>query len=241
MKRVPIYVKIMDNIHKYISENNLIPGDRIPTEIELMKKYDVSRATVRKAVQELENEGIIEKKHGLGTFVAEVKMSIEFKGFFSFSEEVKKQCNGKEPKTKILSFKKIKLDRKKIIDKLELLNNEEVYYIERLRFIDNDPVMLEISYLPVRFFEGLKKDELVTGSIYTVMKNHGIKHINGKENHLAYMPNEFEQKKLELDVNVPVFRFSRVLTEDGIPIEYTISILKTGKVRLEYNINEELY
>ena len=167
-----LYVVIMESVQNYINEQGLKPGDQLPSEVELMNQFKVSRATVRQAMQELENEGIIEKKHGLGTFVAEPKVSIEMNGFFSFNEEAKKL--NQTPHTTITQFERSVCPSKKIQQRLSLSPQDEVITIQRLRRIDEDPVLLETTYLPGKRFLTLHQEELENQSLYDVFSRSGI-------------------------------------------------------------------
>ncbi|MXQ73252.1 UTRA domain-containing protein [Clostridiaceae bacterium DONG20-135] len=236
--RRPLYVVIMESVQNYISDRGLKPGEQIPSEVELMNQFQVSRATVRQAMQELENEGIIEKKHGLGTFVAEPKVSIEMNGFFSFNEEAKKL--NQTPHTLITQFERMRCPSKKIQQRLSLSSQEEVIMIQWLRLIDEDPVLLETTYLPGKRFLYLHQEELENQSLYDVFSHSGIRMVHGKEKYRPYLPNEEEQRLLDLEDNVPTFRFSRLLFEKDTPVEYTVSVLKSGKIALEAVIEKKI-
>lgn len=237
--RVPRYVAIMEDVQSYIQENQLKPGDRIPTETEMMEQFGVSRATVRQAIQELVNEGAVEKRHGSGTFVAEPQLSVEINGFFSFYEEAAKRAGHSSTAIRRVELEDSPSD--KVRRRLRLAPGEASVIVERVRSIDGDPVMLECTHLPASLFGGLTVADVEGRSIYDVFRDRGIRHVEGKERFRPYNPDLEIRKTLALDADVPVLRFSRLLQDDaGRYIEYTISYLKPGKLELTLPIDKAL-
>lgn len=228
----------MEYVQAFIQDNHLKPGDQIPTETRLMERFSVSRATVRQAIQELVSEGIVEKRHGYGTFVAEPKVSIELSGFFSFYEEAAKESL--ESHTSMLECSELCPAPDKVRRRLGLSATDSVCFVQRMRYIDGDPVLLESTYLPKRIFGSLSQRDFDGRSLYDVCRDHGILHVSGKERVRPYLPNEQERTQLNLENGIPTSRFSRLLTDGATPIEYTVSILKSGKVALSTTIDQDL-
>ncbi|MFV0550972.1 MAG: GntR family transcriptional regulator [Anaerorhabdus sp.] len=237
INKKPRYIVIMESVQEYIAKNNLKAGDKLPTEQELINEFGVSRATVRQAMQELEIEGIIKKIHGIGTFVEEERMNIQMQGFFSFSEESKQSNERYE--TKILEFKKTRDVPSKVFKKLEIADNSEVILIERLRFINMEPVLLEITYIPAYYYKPPLPKKFNYDSLYDFIREFGVKKLEGKEKLLPYLATNDEANKLLVDKKTPLLRFTRVLKEEN-PVEYSISILKPGKVRIQTIIERTL-
>lgn len=230
----PRYVVVMEAVQNYIMKHHLAVGDKIPAEPEWMEEFHVSRATVRQAMQELENAGIIEKKHGIGTFVAEEKMSIQMEGFFSFSEEARKVSN--DVYTKILKFKRTLNAPKKVT---ELFGTSDVIELERLRYIDNEPTLLELTYIPGNIVKGRLPKEFEFESLYDYLKSLGIRHLSGSEKLTPHLPTSYEASKLQIDKQSLLLQFTRILSEEK-PIEYTITIFKPGKIGIETKIERKL-
>ncbi|NMB07943.1 MAG: GntR family transcriptional regulator, partial [Tissierellia bacterium] len=86
--RMPLYYQLMDIIIDMIDSGELVEDDQLPSERELCEIYDISRSTVRQAIQELEKEGYIYRVHGKGTFVSKEKFRQELLEFYSFTEEM---------------------------------------------------------------------------------------------------------------------------------------------------------
>lgn len=116
--------------------------------------YDMSRITVRNALNELQREGYIYKNHGKGTFVSSNRYKQELINLYSFTEEMKKL--NKVPQTQVLSFSKILADSR-LAKQLIIEETDEVYQIVRLRLADDEPLMYETSYIPVEKFPDLSE------------------------------------------------------------------------------------
>ncbi|MEG0541864.1 MAG: GntR family transcriptional regulator [Angelakisella sp.] len=236
--RIPLYVHVMEYIQNYILENKLSPGDQLPSEADLVNHFKVSRATVRQAMQELVSEGVVEKKHGFGTFVAEPKLSIEMNGFFSFNEETSKQYSNY--RTEIIKFEHNYTPSDKVKKRLQLSGNETVLRVERVRIIDDEPVLYETTNLPESVFKHINIEQLNQSSLYSVFKLCNITALKGKERYRPYLPNQKECEVLKIGSNIPAFRFSRLLFAGTQPVEYTVSILKSGKIVMESVIEKNL-
>jgi len=145
---VALYQQLVDEIKEMISSGKLSEGDRIMTELELSRNYDISRITVRKAIEILVEEGILIKKQGIGTFVAGKRLTRNMGVFMGFSQTC--EANGQKPGTKLLSASltnPVGSDEKT----LGLAENEKVIVLRRLRLIDDVPVILEENHFSQKY------------------------------------------------------------------------------------------
>ncbi len=163
--RLPLYYQLMEIIIEEIEIEKLREHDQLLSERELCEKYDISRATVRQAIQELEKEGYIYKQHGKGTFVSTKEYKQDLLQFYSFTEEMKKL--GKVPSSKVVNFELIESDTK-VAKKMKINVGETVYKFTRLRLADNQPMMIETSYLPYNRFPNINKNDLETEALYDI-------------------------------------------------------------------------
>ncbi len=176
--RIPLYCQLMDILVSEI-QTNMREEDQLPSEREICEKFNVSRATVRQAMQEMEQEGYIYRSHGKGTFVAPQKVNQELLKFYSFTEEMKKL--GKDPSSIVINFELIECE-KKISKNLGIEENKKVYKIVRLRLADNKPMMLETTYLPYDRFPDITRDELEKTAMYDVFtQRFAVKITSAKE------------------------------------------------------------
>ena len=99
---IPLYSQLVSIIKRNISAGTLSPGALLPSEAELCRTFDVSRSTVRQAIGALEAEGLVVRKQGRGTFVAEPKMRRRTENVYSFTSEI--SAMGMTPSSTILEF-----------------------------------------------------------------------------------------------------------------------------------------
>jgi GntR family transcriptional regulator len=150
--RLPLYVQAKDYITALISSGKYPPDSKLPTENELMGLLRVGRATVRAALAELEHEGKIIKRHGIGTFVCERETSYSFEPLVSLSYSLKQL--GLEIKNEILASETMTPKG----DLLKGWSKElSVGHLKRLRIADGKPVAVEDSYFIPELFEAVKK------------------------------------------------------------------------------------
>ena len=164
------YYEIKEQIEARILEGEYPPGSRLPSEPELVNAYNASRGTVRQALQELERDGIIARRSGIGTIVVRQAKTA---WIASFTEQVK--ARGLTPSTRVLSADKIMASEANgRVCEAFLLNEEQaahtpVFRIDRLRCADGQPVARQTLYLlSADFRSDLLEVEDFTGSIFSL-------------------------------------------------------------------------
>ncbi len=153
--KLPLYYQLYEIIVHDIKKGTFAEHDKLPSERELCERFEISRSTVRQAMNELEKDGYIYKEHGRGIFVSPKSFKQDLFKFYSFTDEMKKI--GKTPTSKVLDFKKIKSDER-LARKLGVKTNQNLYEFTRLRLADDEPIMLETSYLPMVRFPNLTRE-----------------------------------------------------------------------------------
>lgn len=169
---IPLYQQLSDEIKAQINSGKLKSGDRLMTEAELSHQYEVSRITVRKAIELLVDEGYVIRKQGIGTFIAEKKLRrvVDSDNLVrSFSET--SRMNGQVPSSDLLSVEWV-MPEGSVQHHLHAGEEEKVLKIVRLRKVDGIPVMVETSYYPPRMDFLLQAN--LTGSTYEVFREHGL-------------------------------------------------------------------
>ena len=163
---IPLYEQVKESIKQKIEQKEWTENSRVPSEIELMKMYEVSRVTVRNALTILVDEGYLEKKQGIGTFVSKPRIKKIIFHRASFTQSCVKA--GLKPSAQVL--KKEVIEGKNYHRKnLQLEADDKIVHIERLRFADNDPVSLEHMYLSYKKYGFLLWEDL-NKSIYSIIK-----------------------------------------------------------------------
>lgn len=145
---IPLYVQLMEKVQEYILSGIYKPGTRLPSEAKLAEIYGVSVVTVRSAIGILCEKGLVERKQGKGTFVSKPKYTRDIKKLQSFSEMC--QGMGLEPGGKMLENKLIFPD-KKIAAQLEQDKDTQVIFLSRVRYADEEPVVIENNYFPLSY------------------------------------------------------------------------------------------
>lgn len=186
-KGIPLYIQLKDFLQKDI-EANYKPGDIIPAEPKLEELYNVSRITIRKAIEELVRDNILEKKQGRGTFVLEQKILYDANSIGSLTQRLSKQKQ--KLKTASIEFEIIE-DEHHVKN---LLKCKKLLAIKRLRTLNGKPLALMVNYLDYDKVPGLEKRFNIE-SLYTFLKEeYGIVFYNAEETVEAKAPSKEEKK-----------------------------------------------
>lgn len=223
---VPLYQQMSDTILKEIQNGTFTPGSKIPTEFELSESYKVSRVTVRKALSELADKGYLERKSGKGTFVAEKKLQRGLSSnVLSFTEMCKMM--GMKPGAKTI---KIALENPsaKDIECIGLKPDEKIVVLERIRYANDKPVMLEITKYP-ESFSFLFGEDLNDASLFAILEEK----YNIKPDHSAKVidivfANAKEAQNLNIAKGYPLLRIDSVTHDADEKLSYLSEQLCIG-------------
>ena len=161
--RVPLYYQLLKQFEEKLNCGAWKKGSAMPSERELCELYRVSRITVRNAVEELVKQGKVEKIQGKGTFVLGRNIVQNLGYVYSFSKEMEKQ--GKITATVLLKQEKIIVDQRLALQ-LGISTGDEVIYLERLRYADQQPLLLEKTYFPAERYSFVLTMDLVDKQLY---------------------------------------------------------------------------
>ncbi|WP_069804058.1 GntR family transcriptional regulator [Thermogemmatispora onikobensis] len=164
----PLYHQLKQILRGGIERGVYRPGDRLPTEQELMQTYGVSRITVRQALNELEDEGLVVRRHGKGTYVAEQRVEQSLVRLTDFVEDM--ELAGLEPSSRVLAFQREAASRA-VASALGLREGEEVMRLDRLRLANGRPMAFDVTWLPMRFGVLLPEEELDRETIYHLLES----------------------------------------------------------------------
>jgi len=229
-RHLPLYYQLKKIVIKMIESRELKENDQLPTESELCKRFDISRATTRQALKELASEDYIYMLQGKGTFVSPIKFQQNLLKFYSFTEEMKKI--GKNPISLVLEFKIIK-PNKKIAQILKVNQNNKVYKFIRLRLADNEPMILETTYIPYKLFPGISRKDLENTPLYSILveRFHTI-FAKAEETFRSTLLTEEEAKRLNCIKGISAIFFERTTYNNyDRVIEYTKSIARGDKFK----------
>lgn len=214
----PVYIQIHNQLRENIEDGKWKVGEKIPAERELAADFDVSRMTLRQAIQALVDEGILERRVGSGTFVANRKVQEKMSGVTSFTDLMRSL--GKTPSSTTISYH-LTIPSQTEIEKLKLGHGEQVVRMERVRSANDVPICFEIATVPSRLIENLSKDEVTNSFWQTLEKKahlypgHAIQHISATK----------ATEKIATYLNVKrgdaLLRMTQLsYLQDGTPFEY---------------------
>ena len=232
---ISLYAQLVGIIKRNISTGVLAVGDLLPSEAELCRTLNISRNTVRQAIGELEEEGLVVRKRGRGTFVADP--ATNRRGVrYSFTTEVSSM--GKEPSSTLVDFQ-ITTPSAIICDKMELREGTPVYCFTRIRNVDGEPLILETSYYPQYIYPNLTRELVQTHSIYSLLYHVGIIPAAAEDTYEAVVLDDVRANLLHVPQGSCAFYHQRrTSTEDGRIYEYTCSYIRADRVTLDVHMQK---
>jgi GntR family transcriptional regulator len=213
----PLYLQLQQRIRDAIHTGHLKYGEAIPPEREIASTMNVSRVTVRRAIDDLVTEGLLIQRQGVGTFVSDrVEQPLNF--LKSFSEVMRER--GRTPGSKWLD-RSLGLASEDEQRALKLGPDDEVVRFHRLRTVDDQPMGLEMAAIPRRF---LDNPFAIKDSLYQVMSELGLRPVKALQRLRAISIDETRAAHLGIPVNSAVLYIERLgLLADDTPVEFTRS------------------
>lgn len=210
-----IFQKIARLLKSEINGNSWHVGDLLPSEAELAVRYNVSRNTLRKALSLLEGEGIIHRKHGSGTYIQKKNFVAHIDHMNSFSEIAHK--SGKEAGSQIMKFE-VQDASPTIATELNLVTGEQVYYIKRLRFIEDNAAQLEETWMSVARFPDLTVSHMQKSKFSYIENECGIKIIGTFETFSPTFPTPEIASILRISPRDPILKIqTQAVDSNSIP------------------------
>jgi len=219
-----------EKIECYMMKNQLKPHDKLPSERDLCEMWGMNRTTLRSAIKRLIVEGKVYNKKGAGTFVAEPKIVRNLQDMQSITELLTQHERGL--KSHVTSFLEIPCN-KYLSKKLRLPIGTKLYELVRIRLIDEEPVMLETSYLSVAQFPKLATYDFSAQSLYDIIESHyGVFLMGGEEKIGITYTNMEESERLRVEKDTAVFSVKGTTwNENKEPVEYFQSIVRADKIK----------
>ena len=217
---VPYYHQLKELLREEIESGRWPAGMQIPSEPELCRTLDVSRTVVRQALGALEHERLLRRRKGLGTFVAEPKIRGRLvQSLTGFHDDMLAQ--GRVPRTIVLGQDRVRANRK-VAEQLGVGIGTLVVAIERVRSVDDEPIVLVITYLPADLVPGLEAIDLTDRSLYQTLAESFDLHIDrGRRSLESIAASDDVALRLEVEEGEPVLFLSSVtFLADGRAIEY---------------------
>ncbi|MFD1705691.1 GntR family transcriptional regulator [Siminovitchia sediminis] len=230
---IPLHIQLKKLIEQQITTG--VYPDQLPSERQFMEKYNVSRSTVREAINLLVREGILEKRHGKGTFVS-VKPIQDWLGHLSSTTEVIQKM-GKKPGARLVTHYKT------IPDPYvqELTGFKEAYFIKRIRYADDIAIGVERHYYPLEIGEKLVKYDLDNATLYDLVQNElGIQFAEADQLISCGPLLEEDKQYLDIPSNVGVMTARRIIKDaEGKIIELESAFYRSDMYTFTINLSRK--
>lgn len=230
--------EVVDYILRKIKEDELLPGDKLDTEIAIAKNIGITRATVREATRILIEQQRIYRVKGSGLFVGSIGKSNHSGRFHALSPfDYQAQKNGHKGVRKIITVGIMKVPSADMAQALRIKNSDQVYKILRLMCFDETPVALEYIHLPVNMFSSMEFSQLEI-SKYTYIEQITGKKVQRRDQNLTavHLSDPEVIQLLGLKENDAVMEINEtVYLDDGTPCEVNIAIINTRLFPLRQN------
>lgn len=218
---IPVYWQIKESILKEITSGKLKPGDKILSEPQLKEKYNVSRLTARSAVTELVNEGYLVRKQGYGTYIQKPRIENSQERFRGFKSDM--EDKGFTVRSEVLESEEV-FSPEIIQSSMELNEKDKVFKIKRLRFANNEPIVIHESYIPSKLCPNLLQYDFEKGSLYSVFSKYKITITNATEHLEAISADKDTATYLGIQEGDPILYIQRTsFIQENKPFEYSCS------------------
>jgi GntR family transcriptional regulator len=231
-KDLPLYRQLEEVIRGKIEKGIWSPGQLIPSEMDLIKEYGISRTTVREALGGLVAEGILQREQGRGTFVSEPKFEHPLTEATSFTYDILNK--GRKPGS-ITLFAEEVIPSAKIASRLQLRNPSRVVMLERIRTVDGEPVGLHSSSIVRALVPDLELNELRKNdiSLYEILQKRMELHLKEAVETLeASVADERQSQLLRVAKGSPVLHIERITyLENNCPIEHVDMVYRADRYK----------
>lgn len=239
---IPLYHQIREKLTARIENGEFKPLEQIPSENELCEEYDVSRITIRRAINEMVKIGLLIKKQGKGTFVNQPKINFFSVDLVSFTERMKQQ--GLNVTTRVIGVREMIPENR--VKKALLIDNEvPVVEIKRLRYIENDPISIETNYIPRKIFGGeitpaqLEMYLAQGNSLYYLLNNRiGIEFTRAHQTFEPILLRDEEQEILDCGENPVGLLIYRTTYSGNNPIEFVKVVHRGDRCKFEMELKK---
>lgn len=226
---ITLYAQIAEVLEReYVRQG--APGDRLPAEGELAARFGVNRHTLRRAVDELIVEGLLERQHGVGIFITDHLLDYRLGSGTRFTQTLAEI--GVATDTKVIR-KMVAPASSGVAKRLALAVEEDVLWIETLRIADGMPFCVISHFLPLTPYRELLED-YQSGSLHAVLNRHGGALCRTESLVTAVLPQGDDAKLLGVTQHRPVLRVKslNVFERDGAPVEYAITRFRADRIQL---------
>ena len=213
---VPLYFQVAEQLEKAILDGSLAAGDRISNEVSLAQELGLSRPTMRQAIQLLVDKGLLVRKRGVGTQVVQGKVHRPLE-LTSLYDDLTKA--GQRQRTDVLTLERRPADDR-VAGELQLDPDEEIWFLERLRYVNDEPLAHMQNYLPCRLVD-LAAVDFADRGLYATLREAGIAMRVARQRISARRAEAAEARMLGEKRGAPLLTMERTAYDDaGRAVEY---------------------
>ena len=230
MGKEPLHSIVASRAESRIRSGEWAPGTRLPPERELCRVLDISRATLRQALAELEQRGLITRHQGRGTFVTRPPVDAEIAGFFSVAAAIR--ARGMQLATRVLAVEGEDASRQLAQD-LGCLPGDPLLRLDRLRSVESEPLMVDSTWLPLLRFPRLEAHDFAGRQLYDILReDYGCELESAAESFEPVVTTPREAHLLGVPRHAPALLLRRIAFDSaGVPVEVTNSLLRGDRSR----------
>ncbi len=215
----PMYAQIKDELRRRILDGSYTVHQQLPSESELTQLFQVSRITVRQALNDLQKEGLIFRIHGKGTYVSKPKAFQELGKLEGFAEAMGR--HGYETYNRLLSIHNI-VPAAPVAARLRLAKSQQVTELRRVRYLNRSPISLDISYFPRDLGDRLQRTDLAGSDVFSILENELQVSLGQAELQIeAVLADESLAHLLQVEEGSPILKIERLTyTAEGTPVDF---------------------
>ena len=214
---VALYVQIRETLREQIKNGQLEPGQKLPAEDELAAQFGVSRMTVRQGISDLTDEGVLYRRRGVGTFVAQFHVERDHNKLTNFLETA--QAQGFEAEVRLL-VREVVPAKISVAKALALHETEPVIRIQTLRLANGLPITVYDEYVAYKLCPQLFQEDLHSRPAWQILESYGYTIKRAVQKIEARLADADIAALLGIEENAPIlYKHRVVLTEDGAPVE----------------------
>jgi GntR family transcriptional regulator len=225
-----LYASIEETIATEIAQGEYRPGDQLPTEDALLERFQVSRITVRRAIQNLVRRGLLEIRRGLGTFVLSPRIEAELTRLTGFVEDM--NAAGRKATARVVSQGVVAASAR-VAERLQLTKGTKVMQIKRVRLADATPISFDETYLPLLLGKQIVDNDLRVHPIFTLLEEeYGVPLVEADYELEAVVASKAVAEALKITVGSPIFQIERTsMTAGNQPVDYEVLSYRGDLVR----------
>lgn len=235
-KNAPRYLDIAASLRQEILSKDLRAHARLPSEPELVRRFGAARATVRRGLAVLQNEGLVYSRQAVGTFVAEAPVEQELDQLSGFTEFMTHR--GLSPGSRLIAaeVQRIKDPTSPVLLHLGLPAGARVLFVRRLRLGGPQPLVIANTWLPAALFPGFLKQDLERTSVYDIMGKAGYRPTDAVQTIEAVTLEPADAKLLTVPAGSAALLVRRVGSVRGIPVEYAVDYYRADRTRFRVRL-----